>query len=338
MIIFVPSRFEFYALTNPGSLEHSKLLPSSNGFCCQHPVINYLALARSKRKSIVNSTNTNMDKVDEILMRIKNLKEKAGSWKKILQGLDSIQVHDFEQKSIVNSTNANIIGANEISENRYSFDYSRKKVQKNENVNLPKIYKDQALKDLEKRSKTKKPVQSQSKEFKVRGMNFDRLNKFQEAEHGRQVQEERNQKKSEKSKIIEQESVYGVVKTPNHRVVGKDKTMNKVKRHQHESKVHSSLKVIGAGKTFLTPGKPRPATPGSGRALKEKNETFVRDMTKASRIISVDINIFNATDIASSTIKADQSRKNLPTPKSSAKKYNTLPKEKGLQSGSKIPL
>jgi len=34
-------------------------------------------LARSKRKSIVNSTNANMDGADEILRRIKNLKEKA---------------------------------------------------------------------------------------------------------------------------------------------------------------------------------------------------------------------------------------------------------------------
>ena len=69
--------------------------------------------------------------------------------------------------------------------------------------------------------------------------------------------------------------------------------------------VHSSLKVVGAGKTFATPGKPKPATPGSRRALKEKNETFVRGMTKAS-IASVDGNIFNAADIASSTMKADQ--------------------------------
>ena len=140
-----------------------------------------------------------------------------------------------------------------------------------------------------------------------------------EAEHDRQVQEERTQKKAEKSKIIAQESVYGIVKTPNGRVVGKDKTMNKVKRLQHESKVHSSLKVIGAGKTFSTPEKPRPATQGSGRALKEKKETFVRG------IVSVDVNIFHDTDIASSTMKADQIRKNLPTPKSSSKKYNTLP-------------
>ena len=88
--------------------------------------------------------------------------------------------------------------------------------------------------------------------------------------------------------------------------------------------VHSSLKVVGAGKTFATPGKPKPATPGSRRALKEKNETFVRGMTKAS-IASVDGNIFNAADIASSTMKADQIRKNLPTPKSSSKKYKTLP-------------
>ena len=182
-----------------------------------------------------------MDKVDEILRRIKNLKEKAGSWKKVLQGLDSIQLVEFERKSIVNSTNANMIGANQISENNYSFDYSRKKVQKNENVNFLKIYKAKAPKDLEKRSKTKKNVQSQSKEFKVRGMTFDELNKFQEAEHGHQVQEERNQKKSEKSKIIALEPVYGIVKTPNPRVVGKDKTMNKVKRLQHDSKVSTLM-------------------------------------------------------------------------------------------------
>ena len=62
-----------------------------------------------------------------------------------------------------------------------------------------------------------------------------------EAEHDRQVQEERNQKKAEKSKIIAQESVYGIVKTPNRGVVGKDKTMNKVKRLQHESKVSNLI-------------------------------------------------------------------------------------------------
>ena len=62
-----------------------------------------------------------------------------------------------------------------------------------------------------------------------------------EAEHDRQVQEERNQKKAEKSKIIAQESVYGIVKTPNRGVVGKDKTMNKVKRLQHESTKVSTL-------------------------------------------------------------------------------------------------
>jgi len=206
------------------------------------------------------------------------------------------------------------------------------KMRKRVNTKLPKAV-DEIIKIMSN-------LQSQGKEFKVRGMTFDELNEFQEAEHDRQVQEERNQKKAEKSKIIAQESVYGIVKTPNRGVVGKDKTMNKVKRLQHESKVHSSLKVVGAGKTFATPGKPKPATPGSRRALKEKNETFVRGMTKAS-IASVDGNIFNAADIASSTMKADQIRKNLPTPKSSAKKYNTLPKTgekgKGLRSGSKIP-
>ena len=34
-------------------------------------------LARSKRKSIVNLTNANMDRANEILKQIKNLKEKA---------------------------------------------------------------------------------------------------------------------------------------------------------------------------------------------------------------------------------------------------------------------
>ena len=34
-------------------------------------------LARSKRKSIVNSTNANMDGADEIIHRIKNLRDKA---------------------------------------------------------------------------------------------------------------------------------------------------------------------------------------------------------------------------------------------------------------------
>ena len=46
------------------------------------------------------------------------------------------------------------------------------------------------------------------------------------------------------SKIIAKESVYGNVKTPNGGVVGKDKTMNKVKRLQHESKVSTLLCLI----------------------------------------------------------------------------------------------
>ena len=56
---------------------------------------------------------------------------------------------------------------------------------------------------------------------------------------------------------------------------------------------------------FATPGKPKPATPGSRRALREKNDTFVRGMTKAS-IASVDGNIFKSADIANSTMKAEQ--------------------------------
>lgn len=110
------------------------------------------------------------------------------------------------------------------------------KMRKRVNTKLPK-----AVAEIRKIISSQ---QSQSKEFKVQGMTFDELNEFQEAEHDRQVQEERNQNMAEKSKIIAQESVYGIVKTPNRGVVGKDKTMNKVKRPQHESRLSRLVKPL----------------------------------------------------------------------------------------------
>ena len=57
--------------------------------------------ARSKRKSMVNSTNANMDGADENLRRTKNLIDKqfktsSDHWTKILTSLDSIQVDESE--------------------------------------------------------------------------------------------------------------------------------------------------------------------------------------------------------------------------------------------------
>ena len=50
-------------------------------------------LARPKRKSIVDSTNANMDRADEILRRIKNLKDDTSKF-----AAESISKHDKEDK------------------------------------------------------------------------------------------------------------------------------------------------------------------------------------------------------------------------------------------------
>ena len=44
-------------------------------------------------------------------------------------------------------------------------------------------------------------LRGQGKEFKILGMTFEELNEYQETEHDRQVQEERDLKKQEKMKI-----------------------------------------------------------------------------------------------------------------------------------------
>jgi len=155
-------------------------------------------------------------------------------------------------------------------------------------------------------------LQKKGKHFRIRGMTFDELNAYQENDHDRKVQEEKERKIEEKKKILVQESIYGVAKTPNR---GGNRTLRQVKRLQHESKV-----VTGKSFGFATPSKPASAavsTPGSmkRRPLREKNDTYVSGshMAKVS-IASVNENIFSTADIASSTLKADQIRKNLPTP------------------------
>merc|ERR1711956_104673 len=166
----------------------------------------------------------------------------------------------------------------------------------------------------------------------------------------------KNEKIEEKKKILVQESIYGVAKTPNR---GGNRTLRQVKRLQHESRV-----VTGKSFGFATPSKPASAavsTPGSmkRRPLREKNDTYVSGshMAKVS-IASVNENIFSTADIASSTLKADQIRKNLPTPirnnamtpirnnaMSTLKKYNlqsssvgkTGTQTRNLRSAKKIP-
>ena len=60
------------------------------------------------------------------------------------------------------------------------------------------------------------------------------MNGPQENDHDRKVQEEKERKIEEKKKILVQESIYGVAKTPNR---GGNRTLRQVKRLQHESKV-----------------------------------------------------------------------------------------------------
>jgi len=185
---------------------------------------------------------------------------------------------------------------------------------------------------------------SQGKEFKIYGMTFEELNDYQETEHNRKVQEERDLKKHEKMKTVSQESIYGVKKASGNKTI---RSENKTLKPQVKRLQHSSLK---ATKGFATPtpkstGKKTPGSRGGARkALRDRNETYVRGMAQAS-IATVDGNIFDSADVASSTLKAEQIRKNLPTPStSSVKKYNGLsssakkgPQTRNPRGATKIP-
>jgi len=210
------------------------------------------------------------------------------------------------------------------------------KMRKRINTKLPKV--------VEEIKKNLGQLRGQGKEFKILGMTFEELNEYQETEHDRQVQEERDLKKQEKMKTVSQESIYGVKKTTSLQGNKSVRSENKTLKPQVKRLQHSSLK---AAKGFATPSQPASKTPGSrGRsrkALREKNETFVRGMVQHS-IASVDGH-FDIRNAASSTQKAEDIRKNLPTPTtSSAKKYNSLsssakkgPQNRNLRSATKIP-
>lgn len=136
-------------------------------------------------------------------------------------------------------------------------------------------------------------AKTKGKEFLVLGMTFEELNEDKMARHEMAVAEEKERKKNEKKKLMVQESIYGVAKTPSR---GGNRTLRQVKRLQHDSKT--------SGKSFATPGKP---TPGR-RALRDRNnDTFVSGshLPKDS-IASVNDNIFNNAEVASSTLKAEQ--------------------------------
>merc|ERR1711874_860547 len=93
----------------------------------------------------------------------------------------------------------------------------------------------------------------EGKEFKILGKTFEELYEYQETEHDRQIQEERELKKQEKLKTIGQESIFGIKSV---RSENRTKPKPQVKRLQH-----SSLKA--AGKEFATPSKTAsPRTPG----------------------------------------------------------------------------
>merc|ERR1711978_362812 len=64
------------------------------------------------------------------------------------------------------------------------------KMRKRINTKLPKA--------VEEIRKSLGQLRSQGKEFKILGMTFEELNEYQETEHDRQVQEERDLKKQEK--------------------------------------------------------------------------------------------------------------------------------------------
>eukprot|EP00093_Oithona_nana_P011286 11286.XXX_371448_373447_1 [CDS] Oithona nana genome sequencing. len=185
---------------------------------------------------------------------------------------------------------------------------------------LPKV-----VEDIERLAKQYKS--DTGKDFLIDGMVFTDINTYQQTKHDEEVKQERDKKKLEKEKLKMLEHTYGTLPTSKQTPLRGNRTLRQVKRLQHDTKNFGK-----DTKTFATPSKPVSAyTPGR-RALRERNETFVSgsNMLIKDSIASVnENNIFDNADVASSTLKSEQIRQNLPTPiknnaMSSLKRYNTM--------------
>jgi hypothetical protein len=206
------------------------------------------------------------------------------------------------------------------------------KRRKRVNQGLPKVID-------EIKTVTQEYFDQNGKEVLIQGMAFDGISDHKEAKHNQEVSMEKEKKKEEKKKLIASETIYGSMpKTPT-----SNRTLRQVKRLQ-------TTKLMGKDmKSFATPRPRTPTVRTPGRsALRERNgirnETFVSgsNMTKAS-IATIDGHIFSNADVASSTLRGDQTpRLNFippspspmkATPMSSLKKSTT----KNLRSAKKIP-
>jgi hypothetical protein len=95
------------------------------------------------------------------------------------------------------------------------------------NKRLPKL-----VEELERLAE--KYIQDNGKDFLICGTTFANLNYHQQERHDMAVQNEKDSKKEEKKKIMMQESLYGVTKTP---IRGGNRTIRQVKRLQHDSRL-----------------------------------------------------------------------------------------------------
>ena len=119
------------------------------------------------------------------------------------------------------------------------------KMRKRINTKLPKA--------VEEIRNTLGQLRGQGKEFKILGMTFEELNEYQETEHDRQVQEERDLKKQEKMKTVSQEMIYGVKKTTSLQGNKSVRSENKTLKPQVKRLQHSSLKVNFGAQIVLFP-------------------------------------------------------------------------------------
>lgn len=101
------------------------------------------------------------------------------------------------------------------------------------NKRLPKV-----VEEIE--SLTTQYFEKSGQEFLIKGMTFTEMNMHQQNHHEMEVQQEKERKKAEKKKIMLQETIYGVSKTP----VRGNRTLRQVKRLQHESKSVGKVSLV----------------------------------------------------------------------------------------------
>lgn len=155
------------------------------------------------------------------------------------------------------------------------------------NKGLPKVVKE--IEEL-----TQRYLQEKGKEFLIHGMTFNDLNEHQQTQHEIQVNEEKERKKQEKKRLMVQESIYGVTKTP----IRGNRTLRQVKRLQHDTKGPSS------GRSFATPGA-RP--PSARKALRDRNnDTFVQSGNLLTKDSIATVNDFRHEPVASSTMNGEE--------------------------------